>query len=263
DAAAAVYPARRDRVREILDEKLNELLPVQWGDPRYLACGRCAVCLPEATAARDLLLVAGMPGTVRARLREAGVHTIDRLAVFDDEVPGLSDRTVAALRGQAGLQVRTESSATPAYALLDPVTLSALPEAHPDDLSLTVDFGPDGRAEHWRLADRGGTLLSVPAGQRPVTQVLGYADAHLRAHPGAHLYHYAGAVRSALLAQGDGLGDEELLDELLHARLLVDLYPVVRNAVLIGVGSYHFDRLRTLFPGDRPDGVTLLDLSDW
>src|SRR5690606_10664427 len=42
-----------------------------------------------------------------------------------------------------------------------------------------------------------------------------------------------------------------------------DLYPVVRNAVLIGFGSYHFDRLRTLFPGDRPDGVTLLDLSDW
>ncbi|WP_245545944.1 bifunctional RecB family nuclease/DEAD/DEAH box helicase [Nocardia higoensis] len=263
DTAAAVYRARRERVGEILEEKLGELLPVQWGDPRYLACGQCPVCLPELTAARDLLLVAGMPGTVRARLRDAGVHTIDRLAVLDDEVPGLSARTVAALRDQAGLQLRTESSGAPAYALLDPVMPAALPPAHPDDLALTVEFGPTGRAERWRLGDRGGTLLSVPAGHRPVTQVLGYADAHLRAHPGAHLYHYAGEVRTALLSQGDGLGDEELLDDLLHARLLVDLYPVVRNAVLIGVGSYRLDRLRALLPDDRPDDVALLLLSDW
>ena len=263
DAAAAVYPARRDRVREILDEKLNELLPVQWGDPRYLACGRCAVCLPEATAARDLLLVAGMPGTVRARLREAGVHTVDRLAVLDEEVPGLSARTVAALRDQAALQVRSEAAGAPAHVLLDPAVLSSLPEAHPADLALTVDFGPAGEAVRWRLDERDGTLLSVPAGQRPVTQVLGYADAHLRAHPGARLYYYSAEVRAALLAEGDGLGDEELLDELLHASLMIDLYPVVRAAVVIGVESYRFDRLRALIPGERSDGVALLRIGDW
>jgi len=294
-AVDAVCRARRERVGEILDEKLGELLPVQWGDPRYPACGHCAVCLPELTAARDLLLVAGMPGTARARLREAGVHTMDRLAVTEHEVPGLSARTVAALRGQADVQLRTEASGTPAYALLDPDALAALPEPHPDDLALTVEFDAAGRAGHWRLGNRSATLLSLPTstpaalaspgptaessspavtstegtaraaapGESPVTRLLAYATAHLRTHPGAHLYHYSGEVRSALLADGDGLGDEEMLDDLLHAGLLVDLYPVVRNSVLIGVGSYRLDRLRALLPGTQPDDVALLLSSDW
>lgn len=263
DAAAAVYRAGRERTGEIFEEKLDELLPVQWGDPRYLACGRCAVCLPELTAARDLLLVAGMPGTARARLRDAGVHTVDRLAVTDDEIPGLSVRTVAALRGQADLQLRTEASGVPAHALLDPAALSALPEAHPDDLALTLESAPDGRAGHWRLGNRTGTLLSLPAGPGSVTEVLVHSAAHLGSHPGAHLYHYTGDVRAALLAGGDGPGDEEALDDLLHAGLLVDLYPVVRNAVLIGVASYGLDRLRPLIPGAPSDDVMLVLLSDW
>ncbi|MGK8522370.1 hypothetical protein ACRS6B_12805 [Nocardia asteroides] len=71
-----LYRARRRRVERIADEKLGELLPVQWGDPRYLACGRCRTCTGALSAARDLLLVAGMPPAARARLREAGVNTI-------------------------------------------------------------------------------------------------------------------------------------------------------------------------------------------
>lgn len=272
DTADAVCLARRERVGEILDEKLGELLPVQWGDPRYPACGHCAVCLPELTAARDLLLVAGMPGTARARLREAGVHTVDRLAVTAEEVPGLSTRTVVALRGQAEIQLRSEAASAPTYALLDPDALAALPAPHPGDLALTADFDEAGRAVHWRLGNRGGTLLSLPAhpaaaarspGDDTVTRLLDYTAAHLRTHPGAHLYHYTGEVRAALLTCGDGLSDEEILDDLLYAGLLVDLYPVVRNSVLIGVGSYRLDRLRQLFPGARSDDVALLLSSDW
>ncbi|MBX4299030.1 hypothetical protein K4H04_25065, partial [Mycobacterium tuberculosis] len=79
-----------------------------------------------------------------------------------------------------------------------------------------------------------------------VTRVLERAAAHLREHPGAHLYHYTGAVRATLLRYAGGPADEEILDELLRAGALVDLYPIVRNALLIGAGSYRLDSVRAL-----------------
>ncbi|MBF6362616.1 hypothetical protein IU447_21145 [Nocardia farcinica] len=269
-AAAAVYRERRRRVAAILEDKLAELLPVQWGDPRYLACGQCATCRPALTAARDLLLVAGMSRPARARLRAAGVHTVDRLATAT-EVPGLSPRTVTALRRQAEMQTRAEAAGGPAYALLDADALAALPPAAPGDLALTVDLDPDGLPRRVELGDADGVLLAVdgPFGtaaadtRTAVTRVLERAAAHLREHPGAHLYHYTGAVRATLLRYAGGPADEEILDELLRAGALVDLYPIVRNALLIGAGSYRLDSVRALLPGASTGIETVLRLPPW
>lgn len=139
-----LYSARRTRVERIIEEKLTELLPVQWGDPRYLACGRCVNCRAAAANARDLLLVAGIRPTQRARLREAGVLTIDRLATTSTPVAGLTPRTVAALRRQAEIQLDRERTRTPTFALRDATALGSLPAPTPGDLALIIDLDHHG-----------------------------------------------------------------------------------------------------------------------
>lgn len=294
-----VYRARRRRVRQIVEEQLGELLPAQWGDPRYLACGRCAVCVDALTAARDLLLVAGMSGTARARLREAGIGTIDRLATTTGPLPSLPEvgpRTLLRLRRQAEIQLRRDDSGRPAYAVIDPTALGALPVRSPGDLALTIDTAPAGEgdatgrrpdlANHLRveLADADGVQLSllVPAEldsadaetraqqRAALDEVLDAIAQRRRTHPELHVFHYTSTARSALLCAGGRFGTgEDLIDELLRGGVFVDLYPIVRSALLIGVDSYTPDRLRSLLPdAELPadaghDCVTVLRLRDW
>lgn len=292
-----VYRARRRRVRQIVDEQLGELLPAQWGDPRYLACGHCAVCVDALTAARDLLLVAGMSGTARARLREAGIGTIDRLASTTGPLPSLPEvgpRTLLRLRRQAEIQLRRDDSGRPAYTIVDPTALGALPLRSPGDLALTIDTAADGEdaagtggpVDHLRveLADADGVQLSllIPAArgsgsaetraqQRDaLDHLLDTIAQRRRAHPELHVFHYTSAVRSALLCAGGRFGaSEDLIDELLRGGVFVDLYPIVRSALLIGVDSYAPDRLRALLPDAQlpadsgHDCVTVLRLRDW
>ncbi|WP_345492981.1 bifunctional RecB family nuclease/DEAD/DEAH box helicase [Nocardia callitridis] len=270
-----VFRVRRRRVEHILDEKIVELLPVQWGDPRYLACGRCPTCVYASSAARDLLLVAGMPTPIRARLREAGVHTIDRLAATEGPVRAIPSRTVATLRKQAEIQLRHEDSGQITYQLVDPTALGAVPTPSHGDLSLSIEGG--GRAPLTiEVAGPDDTvLLSVrttdndhDAAREALRRVLELIARHRRDHPDAHIYHYGGAVRTALLHGTGryGLG-EELVDELLCDGALVDLYPIVRAAVLIGARSYDLDGVRRLLPDRAPRAEqecrTVLRVRDW
>lgn len=273
-----VYLARRGRVERILDDKLSELLPVQWGDPRYLTCGQCPTCTAALSAARDLLLVAGMPRTARARLREAGVSTIDRLAGTESTVPGVPPRTFGVLRKQAEIQLRREDSGKPTHQLVDVIALGALPPPSPGDLSLTIDEGQAGQPLGIEVGGPGTVHLAFrmepsdeAAGQRrALEEVLGYLEQRRRMYPDMHIYHYSSGVRSALLrwTGAHGVG-EEVVDDLMRGGVLVDLYPIVRNAMLIGERSYRLSRLRRLLPGEahssvaERDCLTVLRLRDW
>ncbi|WP_433762043.1 AAA domain-containing protein [Nocardia sp. CA-135398] len=283
-----VYLARRGRVERILEDKLSELLPVQWGDPRYLACGHCPTCTSALSAARDLLLVAGMSRTARARLREAGVSTIDRLASSTATVPGLPPRTLGALRRQAEIQLAREDSGQPTHTLVDPIALGALPPPSPDDLALTIEEGPSGRLLAIEVGGKGTVQLAFrapfgaaaapyramteiadeEAGQRrALAEALDFIAQRLRMYPDVRVYHYTSGVRSALLRWTGRFGvGEETVEDLLYHGVLVDLYPIVRNALLIGERSYRLSRLRRLLPnvaGQERDCVTVLRLRDW
>ncbi|MVU81994.1 hypothetical protein GPX89_32740 [Nocardia sp. ET3-3] len=137
---AVVYQARRARLNLIVDAKLGELLPVQWGDRRFLVCGHCPTCTAELEARRDLLLVAGMRPATRAHLRDAGITTLDRLAVAEATVPGIPSATLTTLRRQAEVQILRERTGRPVHALLDPSALAAL--AAPTRGDLFVSVGP-------------------------------------------------------------------------------------------------------------------------
>ncbi|WP_258724367.1 TM0106 family RecB-like putative nuclease [Cellulomonas sp. NS3] len=106
DELAPVYRERRARLERLVAAHLAQPGPAVWGAPGVRACGRCDVCAGEVERTRDVLLVAGLRTTQRARLRDAGVRTVDELATSSGPVAGVGAATLDALRAQARLQVR-------------------------------------------------------------------------------------------------------------------------------------------------------------
>ncbi|WP_280435154.1 AAA domain-containing protein [Nocardia carnea] len=278
-----VYLARRLRIQRILDEHSTELLPVQWGDPRFRACGSCAVCLAARAEARDLLLVAGMDPATRTALRAAGITTIDRLTTRIASPPDVPARILTRLRAQAVVQLRQEHSGRGELLPADPAALDMLPAATPGDLALyTHPVAPDRLRVV--VASRESVRLSCelpvepPADElspsrraavrngarRAFSDLLATLTEPLLADPDLHIFHYTAAARTLLLHTAGRLGaGEETVDSLLRTGVLVDLYPIVRGAFVLGTRSYALHRVAATLghPGEA-DGRTVLWLAD-
>ncbi|WP_408639239.1 bifunctional RecB family nuclease/DEAD/DEAH box helicase [Nocardia yamanashiensis] len=290
---SVVYRARRQRLESIVEAKLGELLPVQWGDRRFLACGRCDACTAELEARRDLLLVAGMRPATRAQLRDAGITTVERLAAADATVTGIPGPAFTPLRRQAELQILREETGQPAHTLIDAAALAALPRPNAGDLfasSATPDVitlltnaaapGADTAEEHdpddamhlrftFALPGGPGRESTESTGAQGVylrdgtgIPLLDFLAGWQREFPHMRIHHYRGGLRPVLSTQGEQDPDgEDTVAELLPA--LVDLYPIVRSALIVGERSY---ALMALPPnreagGDEPEAV--LRLRDW
>ncbi|MFD4402787.1 AAA domain-containing protein [Nocardia sp. NPDC058499] len=281
--AAPVYLARRRRMHRILDEHSTELLPVQWGDPRFRACGRCAVCIAARAEARDLLLVAGMDPATRTALRAAGITTIDRLTTRIATPSGVPAPTLARLRAQAVVQLRQEHCGRGELLPADPAALDMLPPATPGDLALhTHPVAPDrlrvtvASRESLRfscelpveppadaLSPQHRTALRDGA-RRAFADLLAALTEPLLTEPGLRIFHYTAAARTLLLHTAGRLGaGEETVDALLRAGVLVDLYPIVRGAFVLGTRSYALHSVAATLghPGET-DGSTVLWLAD-
>ncbi|KZX21813.1 TM0106 family RecB-like putative nuclease [Rathayibacter tanaceti] len=270
---APVQRVQRARLRAVLEERLAASAPLAWGDPRYLSCGRCAVCAPEVQAHRDPLLVAGLRLDQRAALAAAGVMTLDALAEHVGPVPGMGSGSLESLRAQARLQLRSESSPVPAVELVDPAVLAALPSPDPGDLFFDFEGDPlhteDNR--EWGLDYLFGmvdereqfTALwahDLAAERRALLDFLALVRERREQYPRMHVYHYAAYERTHLLslALRHGVGEEEV-DALLREGVLVDLYPVVRRALRVGSRSYSLKKLEPLYMGEQArdtSGVT-------
>ena len=94
DDLLPLFRVRRARLRALIADRSvasgPQGEPLAWGDDRgdlrVVACGRCATCEEQVIAHLDLLMVARMRPVQRARLRAAGIVTIDDLAA-SSEVP--------------------------------------------------------------------------------------------------------------------------------------------------------------------------------
>ena len=274
-----LYRERRARLEQLLDEHRAAEVPVTWGDPRYRACGRCDVCTAQVAAHRDVLLVAGLRSTQRARLAAAGIGTIDELATSTGPVPGIGGATLTALRRQADLQVRQETSPEPlVFEMIDPGAVADLPAPDPGDIFFdfegdplwTDDTVPADEPADWGLeylfgvVEAGGAFRPFWAHDRAqekqaFVDFLAYVAERRAAHPGMHVYHYAPYERTALLrlAGRHGVGEDQV-DQLLRDGVLVDLYATVRRGLRVGSSSYSLKKLEPLYMGDdtRDGAVT-------
>ncbi|MCU1476568.1 MAG: helicase [Subtercola sp.] len=237
----------------------------EWGDPRYTACGRCAACEEQVQSTRDVLLVAGMRLTQRAKLTASGVYTIDELAARTAHVDGLSDATLAALRQQASIQLSPTSPAEPlAWRVNNPATLAALPHPSPGDIFFDFEGDPLHKEHNtwgldylFGLVEPDDTFVAfwaddLPHERQALIDFLDYVRQRLAAYPDMHIYHYASYERSHLLtlAARHGVGEEEV-DDLLRNHVLVDLYPIVRQGLRIGSRSYSLKKLEPLYMGEH------------
>ncbi|GEL98908.1 TM0106 family RecB-like putative nuclease [Cellulomonas terrae] len=267
-----LYRERRARLEDLLDAHRTAQTPVTWGDARYRACGRCVACTAQVVAHRDVLLVAGMRSTQRARLAAAGVRTIDQLATSTGAVAGIGVATLADLRRQAALQVRQESAPEPlVFEVVEPAAISDLPEPDTGDIffdfegdplwtddSVAADEPADWGLEYlFGVVEAGGAFRPFWAHDRAqekqaFVDFLAYVEKRRAAHPGMHVYHYAPYERSALLrlAGRHGVG-EDAVDQLLRDGVLVDLYATVRRGLRVGSSSYSLKKLEPLYMGSR------------
>ena len=277
DDLLPVYRDRRARLQTILDTHAAEDGPVASGDERYRACGRCEVCAPEIEARRDVLLVAGVRVTQRARLAAAGITTIDQLAASAGDVPGLAGGALGVLRAQARLQVAQDPAGAGTgpgggagglrYELFAPDVVGHLPAPDPGDVFFDFEGDPlwVDEAGDWGLEYLFGVVEAPTAPDaepvfRPfwahdrtqerqaLLDFLAYVAQRRAAHPGMHIYHYAAYEKTALLrlAGRYGVGEQEV-DQLLRDGVLVDLYHVVRACLRTGQRSYSLKKLEPLY----------------
>lgn len=261
-----VYRSRREALQDLLDRHYAGGAPVQWGDESVRACLRCPECQVQIDATNDVLLVAGLRNTQRARLIDAGITTIDQLAEHDGTIAGLSSAMGDKLSLQARLQTSMPGAGgEPPYEVVAPKALSALPPPSPGDLFFDFEGDPlwtaDGRT--WGLEylfgvlDADGSFDPIWAHDRleeraALRRFLDIVRERRQRYPDMHVYHYATYERTALLRlAGDfGVGEEEV-DDLLRENVLVDLYPVVLNSLRVGTTNYGLKYLEPLYMGDE------------
>ena len=179
DELLPVYLQRRAALERLLDDHLAGGAAVTWEDEGVRACFRCPECEIQVRSHDDLLLVAGMRVSQRARLIDAGVTTVAELAEHSGPVPELAPRTVASLTAQARLQLTPKVDGKPAYEVIDAQPLMVLPDANKGDLFFDFEGDPlwtvDGR--EWGLEYLWGVLTAAgqPARRcyRRVPPVLG------------------------------------------------------------------------------------------
>ncbi|MGH3689895.1 MAG: TM0106 family RecB-like putative nuclease [Microbacterium sp.] len=276
DDLLPLFQVRRARLRALIaDRRIADGetgAPLAWGDDRgdlqVVACGRCATCEEQVLAHRDLLMVARMRPVQRARLRAAGIETIDGLAVASEAPEGMNVDTFETLRAQARLQLRADAEGVPTYDVHYAQAIHTLPLPSHGDIffdfegdPLYTEPAPDGEA-HWGIdylfgwvdnADQYSALWAHTFAdeKRALESFLDFVNVRRAAHPGMHIYHYAPYETSHLVAMAARHGVREgEVDRLLREGVFVDLYPLVLRTVRVGSRSYSIKKLEPLYMGE-------------
>jgi uncharacterized protein len=265
DELLPVYQPRRAALERLLDDHFAGGKPVGWEDEGVRACFRCPECTLQVRAHDDLLLVAGIRVSQRARLIDAGITTVTELAQHEGSVPDLAARAVTSLTTQARLQIAPRVDGKPPYQIVDPQPLMVLPE--PDKCDLFFDFEGDplwtADGREWGLEYLFGVLDTSDdfqplwahnrAGERQaLLDFLKMVRKRRKRHPHMHIYHYAAYEKTALLRLAGRYGvGEDAVDELLRNGVLVDLYPLVRKSIRVGTENYSLKSLEPLYMGGQ------------
>lgn len=234
-------------------------------------CGWRGRCRDERVDVDHLSLVAGIRRDQRQALDRAGVSTLAALARHPLDTPpeGLRERSFQRIREQARVQLEGRTRGTPVHEVLPleanpggpALGLAALPEPTPHDWFFDfegADYAYDEGLEYlWGISDvddgfRRTWALTQDQERAALERFLAEAEAHLEAHPGAHIYHFGHYEPTALkrLVGRYGVGTG-MLDRLLQREVFVDLHRVVRQGVRASVESYSIKALEAHYGFER------------
>ncbi len=222
----------------------------------------------------DLSLIANIRSTQIRRLREAGIDTVRSLSETELEgLPRVAPEAFARLRGQAYLQVQSRGLARPKYELLEPnplrprLGLAGLPPVSPYDIFFDMEGYP--LLEKGLEYLFGATYLDngQPAyidwwahnseqEKAAFEDFIKWAYDRWQRDRSMHIYHYASYEVTALRRlMGRYAICEEEVDQLLRNEVFVDLYAIVRQALLVGEPSYSLKNIEKLYQEPRSGDV--------
>lgn len=243
------------------------------------SCDICAwsgPCRARRRADDHLSLVAGISRVQRDELVAHGVGTLTDLAGLAVPLPFKPGRgavdTYVRVREQARLQHSSRGLPTPLYECRPVVPdegLCRLPEPSPGDLFLDLEgdpFADEGGREYLfglvaiepdgSLSYDGIWALDAESERRTFERVMDRITARCQAYPYLHVYHYAPYEPAAFKRlMGRHATRETAVDQLLRDGRFVDLYGVVRQAIVAGVERYSIKTLEPLYDFTR--GVPL------
>ncbi len=240
------------------------------GDAYPFECEHCAICdwAPACKQKRQdddhLSLVAWMRRDSIARLEAAGIGTLAQLAGARNGRPyGMQETTYTRLRRQAALQFRARETGGYHYELLDhrqSEGFGLMPEPSEGDVFFDMEgdpyyeigtgleylFGCYCPGEQQAFRAFWGTDRA--AEKHAFGRCIDFLIERRRRYPSMHAYHYASYEKTALrkLAQRHQTREEEV-DDLLRGEVLVDLFAVVRQALMISQSSYSIKKLEPYY----------------
>ena len=234
-------------------------------------CSWSPVCEERWRSDDYLSLVAGVTRNQRKQLGERGVVTVVSLANLAlpvrPKIERIGDAALVRIHEQARIQVKGREEGHVLYELLNNEEaergLAAMPPPSPADVFLDLEANPyvlDSGLEYLigMLTMRGDSdaetryepLWAFDRGEerRAFETFIERIMQRWREQPEMHIYHYAPYEPTAIkrLAGRHGTCIDEV-DELLRARVFVDLYRVVRQGLRASVESYSIKRLEPLY----------------
>lgn len=248
-------------------------------------CKHCAVCPWNSACERQrrdddhLSFVAGMRRDHIAKLEAANIRRLAELAAATDDARplGMSHEMFAKLRRQASLQVRGAERGAPIYELLrhaPPLGFTLLPHPATGDVFFDMEgdplYEPGRRLEYlfgcWMPDEepeyRAFWALDRKAEKRAFEEFVDFIIARRRSYPALHVYHYANYEKEALrrLAQEHCTRENEV-DDLLRGQVMIDLFAVVRQALMISEERYGLKNLERFYDLVRETEVKKGDAS--
>lgn len=240
---------------------------------RCEACKHCHwrdLCQARWVADDNLNEVADIRRSQIHRLAGLGICTVKGLAEITEEVrvPGIGAETLVRLRRQAQLQVRARETGELYHELLpspaDEVRgFGRFPPPNPGDLYFDMEgdpLYPEGLEylfglyymEDGRAVFRPYWAHSHAEEKRAFEEFMDFVIRWIARHPKAHIYHYGAYEATALKRLMSRYGTREhAVDNLLRQRRLVDLYKVVREAIMISESAYSLKNVEHFYMGDR------------
>lgn len=238
--------------------------------PHCDVCRWWQPCDARRRADDHLSLVAGIRRLQIEELARFGVTTLEGLGLLPVPVPRPARGSVEALtraREQARIQLEGRRTARPVHELL-PIEpgkgLFRLPAPSEGDVFFDIEgdpfVGTSGQEYLFGIAARSGDGWSYtnwwgldPASERAVFEaVVAYLVERWQRYPDFHIYHYAAYEPAAMRRlMGKHATCEDEVDRMLRGDLFVDLYGVVRQAVLASVERYSIKTLEPFYDFDR------------
>ncbi len=234
-------------------------------------CSWFPLCDDRRHADDHLCLVAGINRNQRKALVAHGISTVaslSRLHVADGaKFDGIGRTALIRIHEQARLQVEGRDQGRPVYELLEPTEpdtgLAALPAPSVGDIFLDFEGDPwaFGTGLEYlfgvlTVPDQGGVApsyqatwsLDRAAEKQAFTRFIESVMERWHRHPDMHVYHYAAYEPTQIkrMAGQHGVCIDEV-DQLLRARIFVDLYRVVRQGLRASVESYSIKKLEPLY----------------